>query len=196
MSTGPGEISFSVGTQSSVGRPTSIGASVTNWFVTDQPLDIGAPKELCVPTEKLIAPGPIDGDHFRCWEATDPSGGAPGVSVDLIDQFQNLNTVVMDPFRLCNPADKNGEGIANPDDHLVCYLLQPPGGFLGVPIPIQNQFFPLTTVDVGTAKGLCVPSAKAIPEPSFVLGLGSCLMLLAALDWRRRRREAPEAAAD
>ena len=175
------------------GEPGPPGVTVTNQFVVDAPIDVGLPTELCVPTEKLISPGPVDIDHFKCYEAL---GDPVDINVGIVDQFQGFPTLVAEPFRLCNPADKNGEGIANPDDHLVCYLLQPPGGFLGVPIPIQNQFFPLTTVDVGTAKGLCVPSAKAIPEPSFVLGLGSCLMLLAALDWRRRRREAPEAAAD
>jgi hypothetical protein len=72
----------------------------------------------------------------------------------------------VEPFLLCNPADKNGEGITNPDDHLVCYLLQPPGGFLGIPIPILNQFFPAQeTIDIGEPFGLCVPSTKALVPP-------------------------------
>jgi hypothetical protein len=176
------------------GEPGPPNVTVTNQFVTDAPIDVGFPTELCVPTEKLISPGPVDIDHFKCYDAF---GDPVDIGVNLADQFQGFGTLVVEPFRLCNPADKNGEGIANPDDHLVCYLLQPPGGFLGIPIPIQNQFFPAqSTIDVGDAFGLCVPSAKAIPEPSFALGLGSCLMLLAALDRRRRRREAAEAAAD
>ena len=48
------------------------------------------PRKLCVPTEKLIAPGPIDGDHYRCWEAFDPAGGSLGIAVGLVDQFQGF----------------------------------------------------------------------------------------------------------
>ena len=174
----------------------NLDVTVTNQFVTDQPIVIGVPKELCVPTEKLIAPGPIDGDHYRCWEAFDPAGGSLGIAVTLVDQFQSFASFVMDPFRLCNPVDKNGEGIQDPDAHLVCYYLQPASDNLGLSIPIQNQFFALETVDIGSARALCTPSVKTVPEPFFVLGLGSGLMLLVALDRRRRRRGAPEAAAD
>ena len=170
--------------------------TVTNQFGIDQPIDVGFPRELCVPTEKLIAPGPIDGDHYRCWEAFDPAGGSLGIAVGLVDQFQGFSSFVMDPFRLCNPVDKNGEGIQDPDAHLVCYYLQPASDNLGLSIPIQNQFFILENVDIGSAGALCTPSVKTVPEPSFVLGLGSGLMLLVALDRRRRRRGAPEAAAD
>ena len=94
----------------------------------------------------------------------------------------------MDPFRLCNPVDKNGEGILDPDAHLVCYTLQPTGNNLGLAIPIQNQFFSLANVDIGVAHALCAPSLKTIPEPSALLGLGGGLSLLVVLDRRRRRR--------
>jgi hypothetical protein len=167
--------------------------TVSNQFGTDQPIGVGFPKELCVPTEKLITPGPVNIDHFKCYEATGPPLDIP---VTLADQFQGFPSLVVEPFRLCNPADKNGEGIANPDDHLVCYLLAPPGGFLGVPIPIQNQFFPTTQIDIGQPFALCVPSVKMLPEPAVVTGLASGLLLLTALDRRRRRRGARAAAAD
>jgi hypothetical protein len=131
---------------------------VTNQFVTDAHITVRIPMELCVPTEKLITPGPVDIDHFKCYDVI---GDPVDVNLDVADQFQGFGTLVADPFRLCNPAEKNGEPVANPDDHLVCYNLVPPGGFLGTPIPIQNQFFPNQfSVDVGAAFGLCVPSAK------------------------------------
>ena len=142
-----------------------------------------------VPTEKLIAPGPIDGDHYRCWEASDPSGGSLGIGVNLVDQFQGFSTTVMEPFRLCNPVDKNGEGIQDVDTHLVCYTLQPNGGFLGVPVPIQNQFFSLANLDVEEAFALCTPSVKTVPEPGFLVSMASGVVLLAGLERRRRRRE-------
>ena len=85
----------------------------------------------------------------------------------------------MDPFRLCNPVDKNGEGIQDPDAHLVCYYLQPASDNLGLSIPIQNQFFtPSRTSTSSSAFAVCAPSVKTVPEPSgFVIGLVSGLML-------------------
>jgi len=163
---------------------------VTNQFITDQDIEVGLASELCVPTEKLIAPGPIDGDHYRCWEASDPSGGSLGIGVDLVDQFQGFATSVMEPYRLCNPVDKNGEGIQDEDSHLVCYTLQPQGSQLGIPIPIQNQFFSLANTDVNEPFALCVPSVKTVPEPSILLGLASGVALLAGLERRRSRGSA------
>ena len=72
----------------------------------------------------------------------------------------------MEPFRLCNPVDKNGEGIDDPDTHLVCYIVQPEGDQLGLAIPIQNQFFPLANVDLAEPFALCTPSTKQRPEPT------------------------------
>jgi hypothetical protein len=152
--------------------PPTGAVTVTNQFGIDQPLDVGDPKELCVPTEKLIAPGPIDGDHFRCWEVSDPSGGTIGVGVVLDNQFEGLATTVMDPYRLCNPVDKNGEGIQDVDTHLVCYNIQPPGTILGFAIPILNQFFALANVDVEESIAVCVPSTKTVTEPEQVPSLG------------------------
>jgi hypothetical protein len=160
---------------------------VTNQFVTDQPLEIGDPREFCVPTEKLIAPGPIDGDHYRCWEATDPTGGSVGIGVTLVDQFQGFSPALLEPFRLCNPADKNGEAIQDPDSHLVCYTLQPESDILGFQIPIQNQFFSLANVDLDRAIALCAPSVKMVPEPAVWLGLVCGVPLLSGLARRRKR---------
>jgi hypothetical protein len=166
--------------------PLIPNVTVTNQFVTDQALDVGEPREVCVPTEKLIAPGPIDGDHFRCWEASDPSGTSLGIGVDLVDQFQGFSTVLGDPFRICNPVDKNGEGIDDPATHLVCYNFTPAGGFLGIPVPIANQFHALANVDIEHPFALCAPSTK-MPEPTLLIGLGSGVLLLAGLHRRRLR---------
>ena len=87
---------------------------------------------------------------------------------------------------LCNPVDKNGEGIGDRVTHLVCYTFQPEGGFLGLPVPIQNQFHSLANLDVEQPFALCAPSTK-VPEPGVLLGLASGAALLAALDRRRRR---------
>ncbi len=151
--------------------PAPLDVTVTNQFGSDQPLLLRMPRELCVPTEKLIAPGPIDGDHYRCWEASDPSGASLGIGVTLVDQFQGFDTNVLEPFRLCNPVDKNGEGIRDPDTHLVCYHLEPTGGSLGLAIPIQNQFFSLANIDIDRPFAVCAPSTKSVPEPAVGVGL-------------------------
>jgi hypothetical protein len=161
--------------------------TVTNQFVLDEPLDVGFPRELCVPTEKLIAPGPVAIDHYKCYDAFGPP---LDVNVTLADQFVAFPTSVIEPTRLCNPASKNGEPVDNPEDHLVCYLVSPPGGVVGFQIPIANQFFPLpgTQVVIDGPLELCVPSVKMLPEPTVVIGLGSGLLLLGRLERRRCRR--------
>ncbi len=166
--------------------------TVTNQFVIDQPIDVGFARELCVPTEKRIAPGPIDGDPYRSGEA---SGAPVDIGVTLVDQFQGFPTNVLEPFRLCNPVDKNGEGIVDPNTHLVCYTLQPEGGILGFQIPIRNQFFSLANVDLQQPFALCLPAQKQIiPHKVPVLsrvGLvvaGGGMLLAAAFVLARSRR--------
>jgi hypothetical protein len=81
----------------------------------------------------------------------------PGVS--LVDQFTSEVLTVKRPQYLCNPVDKNGEGIADPGLHLCCY------GASGA------SLLPQPTVDVGSQfqgsrlqaiKGnhLCAPCTK------------------------------------
>jgi hypothetical protein len=168
--------------------PQTLYVNATNQFAPDQPLAVGSPRELCVPTEKLIAPGPIDGDHYRCWEASGPIGTSLGIPVSLVDQFQGFGTTVLEPFRLCNPVDKNGEGIQDADTHLVCYTIEPEGQGLGLSIPIQNQFFALAEIDLDQPFAVCAPSTKDVPEPTVLIGLVSGMALLAALGRPRQRR--------
>jgi hypothetical protein len=134
----------------------------TNQFGA-QSLNLGNSRYLCVPTEKLLTPGPVSIDHFHCYDATGPS---LDIGVSLADQFQQQSVSVLDPFLFCNPADKNGEGIQNPTDHLTCYNYTPPGLPVG-PVPFTNQFFPASDVlDVFEPVALCVPSLKEIPPPA------------------------------
>ena len=166
------------------GDPGPTGVTVTNQFVTDEPIAVGNPEELCVPTEKLITPGPVDIDHFKCYEV---AGDSISIGVGVVDQFQSISSVLGEPIRLCNPADKNGEGIQDPENHLVCYELTPPGDLVG-PVPITNQFVVGQDIGVGNAIALCVPSLKMLPEPSLYAGLASGLLLLQGLRCHRRRR--------
>jgi choice-of-anchor C domain-containing protein len=148
---------------------------VTNQF-GELLLDTLRPDRLLVPTAKSLTgpvdpPGPNNVDHYKCYKVRG-SKGAPkfkailGVSVS--DQFIDQPPKLFDlkkPTRLCNPADKNGEGIKNPDTHLLCYQAKPARGQPRhqpvSPIFVNNQFGPeiLQTVK---EEDLCVPSMKTV----------------------------------
>ncbi len=59
-----------------------------------------------------------DLDHFKCYKA---KSRFPNKVVELVDQFGPATVIVQRPERLCNPVDKNGEGINDPTAHLTCY---------------------------------------------------------------------------
>ncbi len=98
-----------------------------------------------------------------------------GVQVFLADQFGAALVDVKKPLDLCNPADKNGEGIGDTATHLRAYQvklaktdpkqekLEPVRG-----LRIQNQFHPLLgplTLDALTLDRLMLPAAKSLAGP-------------------------------
>ncbi len=156
----PGQDPFSHLTCYEIADPAPAGPPVTaiNQF-GEQALTLGQPRFLCAPTVKVMDPGPLGIDHFQCYAAV---GERLDVGVAIRDQFQEQRVGLLDPFLFCNPADKNGEGIGNPNDHLACFNYDPPGAPVGS-VPIANQFFPNTTeLDVAEPNALCVPSEKRI----------------------------------
>jgi len=98
----------------------------------------------------------INADHYKCYK-TRGARLSPR-QVTLADQFTTETVTVRRPFRLCNPADKNGEGIVDPTSHLMCYRIsaQP---FQERTVLSQNQFgdhfLRITRPD-----SLCNPAAK------------------------------------
>jgi hypothetical protein len=148
---------------------------VTNQF-GELLLDTLRPDRLLVPTAKSLtgpvdSPGPNNVDHYKCYKVRG-SKGAPkfkailGVSVS--DQFINQPPKLYDlkrPTRLCNPVDKNGEGIKNPATHLVCYQAKlakgQPRHQPVSPIFVNNQFGP-EILQAVKEEDLCVPSAKTV----------------------------------
>ena len=77
---------------------------------------------------------------------------------------------VVKPKLLCNPVDKNGEGILNPDGHLVCYRVKNAGGeprFEGVTVENIEDQFSSDDGSLGVRQGdcrrssvICVPSIR------------------------------------
>lgn len=153
----------------------------------EQNLELGISTELCLPTEKPeLSPGLVNIDHFHCYEAT----GAP-LNTDIFwsDQFFSFTNQLIEPMMLCNPAEKNGEGILNNDDHLVCYkIVDDPTVVVGS-ITINNQFSSATgatNIEVFSPVGFCAPSSKKVVDEVsvpmnnlFILAVLASLLTLA-----------------
>src|SRR5262245_8410846 len=63
-------------------------------------------------------------DHFECYELK--PGAFVNTSATVQDQFGTITEMIRFPHRLCNPTDKNHEGIIDPTDHLAGYKLVAP----------------------------------------------------------------------
>ena len=127
------------------------------------PQPILKPETLCVPSTKRV-PKPTF-EHFKCY---DVDGQFDDREVTLEDQFEKKDTLVRKPLMLCNPVDKNGEGIQNRENHLVCYeITDVPGQphFRKQRVATENQFGS-GELEVKQPKILCVPSSKAVFPPT------------------------------
>ena len=115
-------------------------------------------------TSVQAAEGPKGVDHYLCYEPLDLSAHA-AVKVRFRDQFGAGDGIVMKPVRLCNPVDKNGQGIVNKRAHLVCYYfdLQNLPGAKKHTVLTENQFGE-TKMVVAKPNMICVPSFKKILE--------------------------------
>jgi len=151
------------------------GVKVSNQF-GEIVLDTQNPDQLLVPSLKDLGapipggdlPDPFPLDHFKCYKVKIKPGTAKFEKrdVQVVDQFNQPALLEVDkPERLCNPVDKNGEGIANPDGHLLCYKVKrvkPGPKFNDVKgIHINNQFGALQ-LDAKKEAELCLPSIKDI----------------------------------
>ena len=109
-------------------------------------------------------------DHYKCYKIKVTSGTPrfpKGVQATVGDQFTSPPKVfdVKKPRHLCNPVDKNGEGVKNADAHLVCYQVKgakgQPKHVRRVGVHTNDQFGPQI---LGTIKEteVCVPSIKTL----------------------------------
>lgn len=102
------------------------------------------------------------GEHYLCYDI-DPHGGFDARGVKLKDQFTGYEGKVVRPVTLCNPVDKNGEGIINPEIHLVCYEIRAKPVTDGPPtvdVLTSNQFAKQSMTAIIPPRILCVPSKK------------------------------------
>jgi hypothetical protein len=106
-------------------------------------------------------------DHYQCYGLRSARGRASGVSV--VDQFGAHVFDLKKPARLCVAADKNNEGVLDPDAALLCYSVRPASGastFRGPidPVFVLNQFGPDTLL-VNHGRELCVAATVSGPIP-------------------------------
>jgi endoglycosylceramidase len=142
----------------------------------EQTLTVTRPDTLCLPAEKDAVPSDLNINHFKCYKVREAKGTpkfAPPHDVDLGDQFETKVTRVMRPKYLCTPVATDGQGIPDPEGHLMCYKIKDAPGqprFQRQEIDIEDQF---AEQDLKTVRGdcrrstfLCVPSTKRIASPS------------------------------
>jgi hypothetical protein len=96
-------------------------------------------------------------DHFQCYELK-PSQFA-NVSRTVQDQFGTATMEIRTPIELCNPTNKNGEGIIDPTDHLVAHKVKGPRFTKRLNQTVVDQFGTLL-LDVKRPNLLMVPTSK------------------------------------
>ncbi len=67
---------------------------------------------------------------------------------------------------VCNPVDKNGEGIPDPDAHLACFKIfgDPSQPFQQVSVGVEDQFGD-RTIELVKPRLLCAPANNRVLSP-------------------------------
>jgi hypothetical protein len=146
------------------------GVQVVNQLEPDgTALDVVRPELLLVPAAKSLTmpippPATPGVDHYKCYRVRGARTRVAGLAVT--DQLGSPTVNVRKPFRLCVAADKDGEGILDPTQHLMCYRVRtrPPRPAYSNVIWFADQFEAGVT-HARRATELCVPSIVNPPLP-------------------------------
>jgi hypothetical protein len=130
-------------------------------------------KSLMVPRAKnhtapVAAPDPSGHavDHYTCYGVKTTEPFLPRLGIEVVDQFAQPKAYdLKKPTRLCAPADKAGEGVKQPDFHVICFQAAPARGEpKHVPVRglhVNNQFGP-GRLDTVKEEELCLPALKQV----------------------------------
>jgi hypothetical protein len=156
---------------------------VTNQIGTIR-LDTVRPDLLFVPTAKSLISSPAPPnpashrvDHYKCYKVR-VTRGTPkfpdSVFVSATDQFTSpaRSFRLKKPKHLCTAVDKNGEGVENPQIHVLCYQAKgaPPRHEKRVGLFVNNQFGP-EQLDTRKEAEFCIPSTTSLsPSGAFIDG--------------------------
>jgi hypothetical protein len=81
-------------------------------------------------------------------------------AVNLEDQFEDITMSVLRPYRMCNPVDKEDEGIIDPTEHSMCYQIRDATPrFNRHEVLVENQFGKQVLVAT-KPDTLCTPAEK------------------------------------
>ena len=107
-------------------------------------------------------------DHYKCYKAK----GAkldPKPTPEVEDEFEVDTDKVIKPAFVCNPANKDGEGVFFGQVHQVCYKVKGQKKLPPVTVRVFNQFTGINGQDLKVKKKekfLCVPSSKTCIGPA------------------------------
>jgi hypothetical protein len=144
---------------------------VTDQFGQNQWV-VGSAHYLLTPSLKNVNPDPRGGppppvwNHYLCYDAL--KGPLLNQRVTLIDQFGNVQVVVLAAKYFCNPVEKNDQGkiypIIDKTAHLACYQVDNPLPDINNITTIDQFGFWKTTIDRNDC--LCVPALMDTPVPT------------------------------
>jgi len=107
-------------------------------------------------------------DHYKCYQGKDLKNPkfdkAPWTAVNLVDQIVGglgENVEVQKLKYVCTPVDKNGEGINDPNAHLICYQVKGANLAPRPKVEVSTQF-QVSRFELKKPKLLCVPGTKQI----------------------------------
>lgn len=115
---------------------------------------------LCVPSAEGGAEPAAALDHSLVDAVT--GSARPERIVQLADQYGSGPVRVQRTVWVGFPADKNGEGIPDPDTHLTCDKV--PAGPLASATPEARDQFGALSLTLGRADALCLPARLVAPE--------------------------------
>jgi len=113
-------------------------------------------------------------DNYKCYtvKTVPRTPRFPATTVGLEDQFRTTEARLLAPYQLCNPVDKNGEGIENPDAHLLCYKFVDRSRSTSVPVEVTDQFG-TEQLRTSSANLLCVPALKNCDPETQTCSIGA-----------------------
>jgi hypothetical protein len=138
-------------TSTSTTSTSSTSSSSTTVTSTTSTTRVTTPLEFC---EETL-------DHLKCYRVRRNSAFNPN-GVSLSDQFEDVDMTVLRPYRLCNPVDKEDEGINDPTEHQMCYQIRDTVAqprFRRREVRVENQFGEQILV-VTRPETLCTPAEK------------------------------------
>jgi hypothetical protein len=102
-------------------------------------------------------------NNFKCYRAKYQPGTDRlpfGTQVSLSDQFRSTTARILRPDQICNPVDKNGEGIEDPHAHLLCYKIIDRARRTRFLANVTDQFGTEELQSSDNGRLLCVPALK------------------------------------